>query len=713
MRDEFNDMENYGSDNESFYTCVDNVNIKTINELENKVRCIRTEIDNNIMNTEELKMAERQIKFINDSIKKKYIVKNKFPNIYSNIDKILTDKSTGLIYGELQTNKTATTIALCLELLANDYIPLVFCQDVDAINSLQMKIMSFEKNYNVFVPMCKMGDIKIEEGSLTKHAELIENLNVTNPYPPKMYISLAHNVQFRKTEQLVRLARKEFDIYGTRKIAVILDEAHKTMYSGVVKKCRKSDNLEPEKYDKKPSIEDSIERLFEMADNVIGVSATPQRLLLEGIYKRGIDYIIKVPTPEKYVSFENLNYIEIKEKDEKTKPSEDEELIDFYTNKINEPLTRTEYPALDYERKPQLTLIKVTTDTKEQSILFDNITTLNKHTCIEKNSYKCTISVTSTFAGKIKDSSLKIGKHTYKLTDYRFFHLKTETHIQEILNSFLEYIDSIENIIVIGSKMTNMGVSICSKGGEIRINNQFLRLATDTPADSAEQQNRQNGRINCPQPVNIYATKTDYLNINKGYKLKKDIVETFENALLERDVGKIAFKDSINFFKNTNVNKDKIPQNKFFGGKKGNVRRSRVFKKIVKEEDGLLYSVKDYIESVRNSMNIDMTEIAKECAKIGYSDEFERLTKKMFPVWSNPSKDTRIARFMKNLDPYKLYTVEELKEHALCIGMKTFGITHFVDTNRGTNGFGNILQKVDSKYKLRDELLEKYLEYFN
>ncbi|GAJ22215.1 unnamed protein product, partial [marine sediment metagenome] len=103
----------------------------------------------------------------------------------------------------------------------------------------------------------------------------------------------------------------------------------------------------------------------------------------------------------------------------------------------------------------------------------------------------------------------------------------------------------------------------------------------------------------------------------------------------------------------------------------------------------------------------------EEESKEGYDSEFERLTKRMFPQWSRPDNDSKIARFMKNLDPYKLYTIEELKQYSLSVGID-FRITHFVNNKIGkSNGFGEIILKVGDKYKLRNELVDKYLEYFN
>ena len=55
----------------------------------------------------------------------------------------------------------------------------------------------------------------------------------------------------------------------------------------------------------------------------------------------------------------------------------------------------------------------------------------------------------------------------------------------------------------------------------------------------------------------------------------------------------------------------------------------------------------------------DDNDIANNIEEIG-KEEYDRLTKKMFPKWS---KDTsKISKFMQSLDPHKEYTNKEIKE---------------------------------------------------
>jgi hypothetical protein len=90
--------------------------------------------------------------------------------------------------------------------------------------------------------------------------------------------------------------------------------------------------------------------------------------------------------------------------------------------------------------------------------------------------------------------------------------------------------------------------------------------------------------------------------------------------------------------------------------------------------------------------------------------EFERLTTKMFPKWAK--EDTKIARFMKNLDPVKIYSATEMKEYVTQIGKDN--ILHLMHTRVGiTNGDGQIIQKINDTYMLYPQLVTAYKKYFN
>ena len=89
-------------------------------------------------------------------------------------------------------------------------------------------------------------------------------------------------------------------------------------------------------------------------------------------------------------------------------------------------------------------------------------------------------------------------------------------------------------------------------------------------------------------------------------------------------------------------------------------------------------------------------------------DEFIRLTEKMFPKWA--TETTKVAMFMQDLDPIKMYSIDEMKEYA-----ETKAITHLNQfckiSNKGENN-GMILKKTATGYQLFPELVAAFNKNF-
>jgi hypothetical protein len=82
----------------------------------------------------------------------------------------------------------------------------------------------------------------------------------------------------------------------------------------------------------------------------------------------------------------------------------------------------------------------------------------------------------------------------------------------------------------------------------------------------------------------------------------------------------------------------------------------------------------------------------------------------MFPKWAKA--DTKIARFMQNLDPRKVYTEKEMKE--LCKNTNISRIIQLLKFTTGNNGvcYGTILKKINNNYQLYTELVSSFEKYF-
>ena len=81
----------------------------------------------------------------------------------------------------------------------------------------------------------------------------------------------------------------------------------------------------------------------------------------------------------------------------------------------------------------------------------------------------------------------------------------------------------------------------------------------------------------------------------------------------------------------------------------------------------------------------------------------------MFPKWAKDN--TKIARFMQHFDPKKIYTEKEMKEYTLIHGICNIG--QLLSINVGSHGFGTIIQRTKSSYRLYPELITAYNKNFN
>ena len=89
--------------------------------------------------------------------------------------------------------------------------------------------------------------------------------------------------------------------------------------------------------------------------------------------------------------------------------------------------------------------------------------------------------------------------------------------------------------------------------------------------------------------------------------------------------------------------------------------------------------------------------------------EFFRLTTRMFPAWA--VDDSRIALFMQDIDPNKLYTKTEMTEVCMNNRIKLSDVTD--DPTRGWNKHGKLIQIVKGKkYRLYPVLVDAYEKSF-
>jgi hypothetical protein len=128
---------------------------------------------------------------------------------------------------------------------------------------------------------------------------------------------------------------------------------------------------------------------------------------------------------------------------------------------------------------------------------------------------------------------------------------------------------------------------------------------------------------------------------------------------------------------------------------------------------GTVFEGVEIIEEVQNEVRrgrdeSDEEEIRESLEEVG-DEEYERLIR-IFSKWSNCDCDTKIARFMKNLDPDKKYTDNEMK--TLCENnINRISLVTNKNFKKGS-GWGKIIQKKNNKYRLQPCLVDAFKQYF-
>jgi hypothetical protein len=92
-----------------------------------------------------------------------------------------------------------------------------------------------------------------------------------------------------------------------------------------------------------------------------------------------------------------------------------------------------------------------------------------------------------------------------------------------------------------------------------------------------------------------------------------------------------------------------------------------------------------------------------------HQSEHNRLVNEMFPKWSKA--DTKIAEFMKNINPDKEYTHQDFNK--LCSKYGIARITHLTEYRSGDSKcYGKIIEVLNGKYRLYPTLSSSYRKFF-
>ena len=280
-------------------------------------------------------------------------------------------------------------------------------------------------------------------------------------------------------------------------------------------------------------------------------------------------------------------------------------------------------------------------------------------------------------------------------------------------------------IIIIAGKLAGRCTSYVSRNYDWHLTDMYYNPAKSTPIpEMIQSAGRLCGRNRLKSPFLILHTTMRVSEaLYDGFHFTNEIItRAIANPLIEYG-DEVNFKNSI---LSIPMNTDKFPKGRHMTTK---VKLNKSDFNLVKgDDDGIdledykytkfdqknINAIKKKNMEVKNTKKdvddvVDVDDdISESLIEVG-EEEFKRLVG-IFAKWSND--DTKIARFMQNLDPLKIYTEKEMKH--LCEETSIVVIKQLLHGKIGNNGhgFGTIIQKLDNTYRLHPCLVEEFNKHF-
>ena len=256
-------------------------------------------------------------------------------------------------------------------------------------------------------------------------------------------------------------------------------------------------------------------------------------------------------------------------------------------------------------------------------------------------------------------------------------------------------------IVIIAGELAGRCISYVSADYVWHLTDMYYVPAASTPIPEMIQScGRLCGKNKGKSHLDLHTTKETADAIYSGFHFTNEVINRAIASPFYRGDMEESFAESVKAVK---MNKKKMP-----------IKRSMTTKVKVIKRDWALVSGNDGgmpLDKYKYKNPQEQDEGEEESKENNPSttdgntipyEEFIRLIDTMFPRWAN--NDSRISRFMKQLDPDAIYTERIIN------GMRVSNLQSYKNRN---NGYGMILQTVDGGYRLYPELKQKFNEYFS
>ena len=511
---------------------------------------------------------------------------------------------------------------------------------------------------------------------------------------PRIILCLGNRTQLGNVNEIAKETSGSFSLY--------IDEIDKVDYG-------KTKDTE--------SASDILKELKNQAYQVIGVTATPLDCIFSEVELKSANQI-RLSHPANYRGF---SHIQIKPLIIDSDISSLDRVTDYdglckadanlspFLEEFSTSLP--DFSWIDKVYIPNTCLIKITRFVDSQINLFKGI---NKHfngkfatvVCNGKGvcMYHPDLPLTFTVAGV----SVKRGE---------FFN----GNIADVLQYFKDNgnVDKFPRIIMIAGELAGRCISYVTRDYVWHLTDMYYNPAKSTPIpEMTHSAGRLCGLNMYKSHLRLHTPMFVATALWNGLNFTNEVINrAIASPLLDAAGEEKSFADSI---KNIPMLKTKLPEKRDLTNK---VKVNKRDFNLVSKNDGgeslesyKFELVEEPVAKVAKVDTPDVTQVAtpvatpmvESVAKELPEEEFVRLTTVMFPKWSKA--DTKIAKFMQNLDPRKVYTERDMKN--LCKETGIQMLNQLLTINVGSNGFGTIIKKINNKYQLYTELVSSFDKYF-
>ena len=605
----------------------------------------------------------------------------------------LIKKGMIVVSADCQSGKTNFTICSAVKGMLDGKSAVIVVRNLNGdANQMNANIDSFNAKLEAYlikhgVVERRFGVSFIKGNKLTNPNTREEVKSSLNGGYPRIVVCLGNNTQLTSITEIAKETNGSFNLY--------IDEIDKVDYGNVGE-----DN---------DTVFDILAELKKQAYQVFGITATPLDCIFSESELTSVNQV-RLSPPSDYRGFCDIQ-VKPLEIDPNTAAlnriatydqicEADANLVPFLTKFSN---SRPDFSCKNGQYVPNICLIKNTRFNENQKNLFDGI--------LENFGSKFVVVTYNGFGVSVSHPDIPENFTINGVTGNRgeFFKVDIANVLQYLKDN--GGVEKFPRIIIIAGELAGRCISYVSRDYVWHLTDMYYNpAATTSIPEMIQSAGRLCGRNRGKSHLHLYVTLKVADALYNGFHFTNEAVtRAIASPLLNDEGQEQNFADSIK----------SIPMlNKKMPLKRKLTNKVKVLNKefnLVKKDDGgkNLDSYKyELVEENKTSGEGAGVEESKseEFTREIPEEEFIRLTTKMFPKWSKA--DTNIARFMKNLDPRKIYTETEMMELVLETGIiRIILVQKLVFKN--SKGMGIIVRKnIDNTYQLQPVLVEAYNKYF-